>query len=330
MADSAMPLRSEELHPALAPSPSKNVARRREDFAIPRSAGAVRFGWGGIPCLFGLGVAAAATIVAFFGTGGLLLFGTRPVGPPMAAHSPVVAAQSPATQPSAAQPQASAALPAPAPTAPVRQNTGPAAPQKTAAITTAIVPREKPAPAPAAPTAEPAGIGVPHADNRSEHGPASAAGDAAPPPVAAHAAPARAPAMTEQPPAAATLLANPVRSETARSAAAHDATARIGQAESASLPPEEVHTLLTQGDAAFSRGDLTSARLLYRRAFEAGDGRGALGIGASYDPQFLRQFHLWTQLADPEEAQRWYLRARGLGVSGAEARLDRLKLRPSR
>ena len=97
----------------------------------------------------------------------------------------------------------------------------------------------------------------------------------------------------------------------------------------APLPAPEINTLLLQGDAAFRRGDLASARLLYRRAFEAGEGRGALGIGASYDPFFLRRFHLWTQIADPDEARVWYLRAGELGTSEAKLRLDRLGTKPS-
>jgi hypothetical protein len=88
--------------------------------------------------------------------------------------------------------------------------------------------------------------------------------------------------------------------------------------------------LLTQGDDAFREGDLTSARLYYLRAFAVGDGRGALGIGASYDPLFLRRFHLWTERADRNEARVWYLRARSLGASEAEGRLAKLKAKSPR
>jgi hypothetical protein len=96
------------------------------------------------------------------------------------------------------------------------------------------------------------------------------------------------------------------------------------------LSAAELTTLLAQGDTAFREGDLISARLYYLRAFGAGDGRGALGLGASYDPEFLRRFHLWTQRADPGEARRWYLRARQLGAPGADARLDKLGERSPR
>ena len=109
-----------------------------------------------------------------------------------------------------------------------------------------------------------------------------------------------------------------------------DRSAAAASTVVAPLAAPEINTLLLQGDAAFRRGDLASARLLYRRAFEAGEGRGALGIGASYDPFFLRRFHLWTQISDPDEARVWYLRAGELGTSEAKLRLDRLGTRPSR
>ncbi|MBV8121743.1 MAG: hypothetical protein JO081_17600 [Alphaproteobacteria bacterium] len=53
-------------------------------------------------------------------------------------------------------------------------------------------------------------------------------------------------------------------------------------------------------------------------------------MGASYDPLFLRRFHLWTQASDPEVARTWYLRARDLGVPEAAGRLDRLDAKPVR
>jgi hypothetical protein len=161
---------------------------------------------------------------------------------------------------------------------------------------------------------------------------------------------AAAPAVTDPVPAAAladrvAALPDQKRARTARSAAAAppgepakppganqtaakpDAAAPRVSTEpqmTAPLSVAEITTLLAQGDDAFREGDLTSARLYYLRAFGAGDGRGALGLGASYDPEFLRRFHLWTQHADPAEARRWYLRARQLGASGADARLDKL------
>jgi hypothetical protein len=55
-----------------------------------------------------------------------------------------------------------------------------------------------------------------------------------------------------------------------------------------------------------------------------------MGIGASYDPLFLRRFHMWTQRADPDAARSWYLRARDLGTAAATSRLDRLNAESNR
>ena len=98
----------------------------------------------------------------------------------------------------------------------------------------------------------------------------------------------------------------------------------------AQLPPVEINALLMQGDDAFRNGDLASARLLYRRVYDANDGRGALGIGASYDPVFLRRYHLWTRYANSEEARIWYLRAHDLGAQDAQTRLKRLNVKSAR
>jgi TPR repeat protein len=92
----------------------------------------------------------------------------------------------------------------------------------------------------------------------------------------------------------------------------------------------ELNAVLMEGDDAFRNGDLASARLLYRRVYDANDGRGALGIGASYDPVFLRRYHLWTRYANPEEARIWYRRAHDLGAQDAQNRLKRLNVKSAR
>jgi hypothetical protein len=94
------------------------------------------------------------------------------------------------------------------------------------------------------------------------------------------------------------------------------------------LSPAEIAALLAAGDTAFRRGDLAAARISYRRVYEAGEGRGALGIGASYDPLFLQHFHLTRAHPDPAEARAWYQRAKALGAAEATGRLDRLAAKP--
>jgi hypothetical protein len=75
------------------------------------------------------------------------------------------------------------------------------------------------------------------------------------------------------------------------------------------LSAAEISELLTQGDARLQIGDVTSARLFYERAADAGDGRGAMRLGATFDPAFLQRAGLRNIRGDAVEAQFWYSRA---------------------
>jgi hypothetical protein len=87
------------------------------------------------------------------------------------------------------------------------------------------------------------------------------------------------------------------------------------------LPATEIAALLARGDALFARGDISSARLFYERAADAGEGRAALRLGHTYDPVFLDFVHLGVRSSDPTMAESWYRRARGLGETEAEVLL---------
>jgi len=101
-------------------------------------------------------------------------------------------------------------------------------------------------------------------------------------------------------------------------------------AGSAPLSAAEIATLLAEGDALFRKGDLDAARRSYRQAVAAGEGRGALGIGASYDPAFVGRFGVRGASADLAEARIWYRRALDLGATEAEGRLTELEAGPQR
>ena len=98
-----------------------------------------------------------------------------------------------------------------------------------------------------------------------------------------------------------------------------------GQPASEPLSAAQIAMLLARGDAAFRQGDIASARLFYQPAVAAGEGRGALGMGATYDPDFLRRSRLRGLPADPAKARAWYLRALALGAAEAESRLVKLQ-----
>ena len=87
---------------------------------------------------------------------------------------------------------------------------------------------------------------------------------------------------------------------------------------------DAVKLLLTQGEQFVNTGDLVTARLLFRRAAEAGDADGALSLGATYDPGVLAKLGVRGIAPDIEQARSWYEKARDLGSAEAPRRLKLL------
>jgi len=81
-----------------------------------------------------------------------------------------------------------------------------------------------------------------------------------------------------------------------------------------SLPPAEAAFLFTMGQEFLRVGDIASARALFERAAEAGNGQAAFALAASYDPKVLRRFGLEAVSADAVLADVWYEKAAKLGV----------------
>src|SRR5439155_22073664 len=82
-------------------------------------------------------------------------------------------------------------------------------------------------------------------------------------------------------------------------------------------PSVDVAELLGRGDGYLGIGDVTSARLFYERAADAGSGQGAMRLGATFDPNFLGRTGLAGARGDQARADMWYQRARGLGTAAA-------------
>jgi hypothetical protein len=87
-----------------------------------------------------------------------------------------------------------------------------------------------------------------------------------------------------------------------------------------------IRELLEHGDAVLRTGDVVSARLFYERAANAGDGRAALRLGATFDPAFLGPLGGKVQ-ADAVLARTWYSRALDLGAVEAKGQLRSLEMR---
>jgi len=90
------------------------------------------------------------------------------------------------------------------------------------------------------------------------------------------------------------------------------------------LDPDEIKLLLKQGEQFVGAGDLASARVVLRRAAQAGDASAAVALGATYDPLVLAQAGVVGFAADIEQARSWYQKAESLGSPDATPRLQAL------
>jgi hypothetical protein len=90
------------------------------------------------------------------------------------------------------------------------------------------------------------------------------------------------------------------------------------------LDPESIKLLIQQGEQFVASGDLLSARLVFRRAAEAGDAAAALALGATYDPVVLAKMGVRGMGADVEKARGWYEKAKEFGSPDAPRRLEML------
>jgi hypothetical protein len=90
------------------------------------------------------------------------------------------------------------------------------------------------------------------------------------------------------------------------------------------LDAEEIAALINRGTDSMKSGDLVSARLLLRRAAEAGSASAALMLGTTFDPLVIRQLGAIGVVFDVAQARQWYEKAVELGSDAASQRLAKL------
>jgi TPR repeat protein len=91
------------------------------------------------------------------------------------------------------------------------------------------------------------------------------------------------------------------------------------------LADDEIATLIKRGQDLLQSGDLVSARLLLRRAAEAGNANAALALGATFDPLVIRRLGVIGIEPDAERARKWYQKAAELGSADASQQLAKLE-----
>jgi type II secretory pathway predicted ATPase ExeA len=91
----------------------------------------------------------------------------------------------------------------------------------------------------------------------------------------------------------------------------------------ATLPPDLMAALVKRGNESLALGDVSSARLLFQRAAEAGNAAAATALGKTYDPNFPAA----ASDPDPARAAGWYQKAIAFGDPNAIDLLKRLNSR---
>jgi TPR repeat protein len=142
----------------------------------------------------------------------------------------------------------------------------------------------------------------------------------------------------EQPPA---VAANPPGPPWPAVAATQPAVAEppVAQANaSPMLSDEEIAALVAGGRQLMIAGDIRNARLVLQQAAEAGNATAALELGATYDPIELAKLGVrdgslpaasikGKALPDIAMARTWYQKAKDLGSTEAQGRLENLARR---
>jgi len=108
-------------------------------------------------------------------------------------------------------------------------------------------------------------------------------------------------------------------------AAAPNATTRaLSAPQLAPADRERALGLHAKGEEQLGRGNIYAARQFFERAADAGLAESALALAATYDPAELARLRVMGLRPEPDEARKWYEKARQLGAAEADARLRRL------
>jgi hypothetical protein len=75
------------------------------------------------------------------------------------------------------------------------------------------------------------------------------------------------------------------------------------------LPKAQLDSMLKRGEALLMSGNITAARLLFKRIVSAGDPRGAIWVGMTYDPDMYARLPVAGMEPDREQAEFWYKKA---------------------
>jgi TPR repeat protein len=90
------------------------------------------------------------------------------------------------------------------------------------------------------------------------------------------------------------------------------------------LDPSEIASSIRRGNDLIASGDLAAARLVLRRAANAGDAQAAMTLAGTYDPVLLEKLGVHGFVPDLAMARAWYEKAKKFGSAEAPQRLELL------
>jgi hypothetical protein len=90
------------------------------------------------------------------------------------------------------------------------------------------------------------------------------------------------------------------------------------------LDPKEIASSLKRGNDLIASGDIAAARLVLRRAANAGDAHAAMALAGTYDPVVLEKLGVHGFVPDVAMARVWYEKAKKFGSAEAPQRLELL------
>ena len=83
------------------------------------------------------------------------------------------------------------------------------------------------------------------------------------------------------------------------------------------LDSDEITRLIKRGKDFLAQGNFASARLLFKRAADAGSAEAALALGSTYDPSVIKQLGAVSITPDIDGALKWYKTAADRGSAEA-------------
>jgi hypothetical protein len=90
------------------------------------------------------------------------------------------------------------------------------------------------------------------------------------------------------------------------------------------LATDETLRLIKRGQEFLTAGDFAAARLLFKRAADAGSAEAALALGSTYDPSTIKQLGAVSVTPDIPDAIEWYQIAADRGSAEAADQYARL------